>query len=358
MKAFLPLLLLVPLSIPAQSTPAAAQQNATIHLYRNGSRGNAIQILIDGNKAFKLSYHESTSFELSPGYREIGASYSHQAAITIDARPGEERFLQLEMNARTMGALLGTTSPANAIALTFTKQTGIIDQEHMHEHALPPDTIAAILQSRAPSPPAQSSAVAALLPPLTDEQVRDAILQGARNEEPASIGLYLNDVQTNLASHALADGDYANSGFSISVYTPERWITYQAAVARRLMEPFDFASVTPEMRAMILRVVALPKVPDRLNATGMAAASSVARIVLCSRSRQDIVQPLNEQPTVVTVDSALRSKDYVEVASTFNMNEVKRLRAMDPKGEFTIVVIAQDGSRKFFDVKSKFAGWL
>jgi hypothetical protein len=350
MKTFLWALMVLAIAPAAHS-----QKNTTVHLYRVGSHGNPIQILVDGQKAFKISNHELFTFELSPGYHEVSASYAHQQpTVVIDSHNGDSKYLRLELEVR-WGAMFNTSNPNASVGIALTKQDGVTDADKVQEHPLKVDQLTALLALRQPTTsdqPANIQRIAATpLPPLNDEQVRDALLEGAHNTNPSSIGLSLSDVQMSFASHALADGDYANSGFAITIYPPAKWIAYEASVANRLMQPFALADVTPEMRAMALRVVALPKIPDRLDAGGISAGSSVARIVLCDRSQKDIVQPLNERPAVVTVDSALRSKDYTEVTSAFDMAEVQRLKAADPKGEFFVVVIGQDGSRKFFDVR-------
>ena len=95
--------------------------------------------------------------------------------------------------------------------------------------------------------------------------------------------------------HVLASGASANSGFSVKIYSPKRWIEYQSSLAHSLMRPFSIVDVTPEMKLKVLRVVALPKTPDRLDARGFSVASSVARIVLMDKAKAITVQPIKEE---------------------------------------------------------------
>jgi hypothetical protein len=46
------------------------------------------------------------------------------------------------------------------------------------------------------------------------------------------------------------------SGLSVVIYTPLKWIEYQAAVAHTQLRPFTYADVSPTMREPILRVMA------------------------------------------------------------------------------------------------------
>jgi hypothetical protein len=190
---------------------------------------------------------------------------------------------------------------------------------------------------------------------LTDSDVQAAIQSGfvARNRH---IGLTLNDVQTNILS-SLVCKTCGTSGYTIYVYTPESWIQLQAVHARREMLPFTAADVSPEMKLPFIHVLASPSRPEYLNANGMAMASSVHRIVLSSTDRTDIVQPLSESHSTVESNSAFRSFTQASAGAVFSVEDVERLRAKDPKGEFFIVVVG-DNQNKYFKVKSRFFAQL
>jgi hypothetical protein len=81
-------------------------------------------------------------------------------------------------------------------------------------------------------------------------------------------------------------------------------------------------------------------------------------VVICDKTRATTVQPIDQQASTVTIDSALRSKDYTSLASAFNRAEVDRVRDLEKHHEFFVVVIGDSGARKFFDVKQRYESWL
>jgi hypothetical protein len=186
---------------------------------------------------------------------------------------------------------------------------------------------------------------------LTDAEVA-AAMNRALSGKHHTIGLSLNDVQTNLLSGLLCE-TCRTSGYTIFVYTPESWIELKAVQARREMLPFGLEDVTPEMRLPYIHVLASPSSPEYLNASGMGMASSVHRIVLSSTDRLDIIQPLSESHEKVESNSALRSFTQASAGGVFSMKEITRLRSEDPSREFFIVVVG-DNQNKYFKVKSKF----
>ena len=187
--------------------------------------------------------------------------------------------------------------------------------------------------------------------PLTDAQVTGAI-RNALASKHHSIGLTLNDVQTNMLS-GLMCRTCQTSGYTIYVYTPESWIELKAVQARREMLPFGLADVTPEMRLPYIHVLASPSKPEYLNAGGMGMASSVHRVVLSSTDRSDVVQPLSESHGEVELNSALRSFTQASAGAVFSLADVERLRSEDPNREFFVVVVG-DNQNKYFKVKTKF----
>lgn len=190
---------------------------------------------------------------------------------------------------------------------------------------------------------------AASLGQLTDVEVKQAIAKGSAKSH--TIGLTLFDVQTSMLSGMMCTTCQV-SGYRIYVYTPEQWIELMAADAKREMKPFTLADVTPEMRGLSLHVIAMPSQASYINANGMSFASSVHRVVLTDTKREVTVQPLTETQGTVQSGSAFRTVEYTNAAVDFSMSDMRRLRAMDPKGEFFIVVVG-DKQNKFFKVKSR-----
>jgi hypothetical protein len=209
---------------------------------------------------------------------------------------------------------------------------------------------AAQVETSSPAVDGWNPGIGSTLGLLTDAQVNQAIQEGLRSRH--SIGLRLNDVQTSMLT-TVACHTCAQSGYTITVYTPEQWIELAARHAKREMLPFSVADVPYEMRRPMLHVVALPSTPEYLNGAGFSFASSVHRVVLSDTSRQITIQPLELSNGAVELNSALRSATFGTGAASFLMDDVGRLRAGDPKGEFFVVVVG-DNQNKFFKVKAKY----
>jgi membrane-associated protease RseP (regulator of RpoE activity) len=89
----------------------------------------------------------------------------------------------------------------------------------------------------------------------------------------------------------------------------------------------------------------------------MAMASSVHRVVLSSTDRIEVIQPVSESNSVVESNSALRSFTQASAGAVFSLEDVKRLRSKDQKGEFFIVVVG-DNQNKYFKAKARFFSQL
>jgi hypothetical protein len=345
--------LLPSLSISAQNVDST--KVATVHVYRQGRFSVGLPVAVDGNKIASLGLHKILTFYVSPGYHEVNSRVGQfNPTVSFKAEAGQDYFFQMDWEHG-----LTTFSP---MSLTLTQQNGIVDREKLKEENLDSARLNEILEKCNPKglEPVSIQAHGSFAGPLemmTDVEVAAAILQGKHDGSPSMVGLYLNDMQTNVLSHVLTP-DEATSGFSIIVYTPAHWVEYQAALATRMMAPFGPDDVTPEMKSRVLHVVALPNTPDRLNGLNMSAATSVGRVVVCDKNKKSILQPLTGDATSVTLDSALRSKDYTSIASTFDLREIDALRGEAKMDEFFVVVIGENGARKFFKVKQKFQNWL
>jgi len=348
--------------LPLFCLPISAQtidttKVATVHVYRQGRFSIGFPLLVDGNKVESLGLHKILTFYVAPGYHEVSTRLGpNSPTVAFTAEGGQDYFFQMDYE-----HAMFPTSPSQ-ISLTLTQQQGIVDQEKLQEEKIDAKKLDEILAKSNPLglEPGTTEAHKQPADPLemmSEIEVRAAILQGKHDNSPAMIGLYLNDVQTNMLSHALTP-QQATSGFSVIIYTPSHWVEYQAALARRMLAPFELENVTSEMKSRVLHVVALPNTPERLNGQNMSAATSVGRVVVCDRDKKRIVQPLTGDVSSVTLDSALRSKDYTSIASTFDLREIDGLRGMAETNEFFVVVIGENGARKFFKVKRKFQNWL
>ena len=125
---------------------------AMVHIYRTGSRGNPIKIMIDRQEAFKLSNHDSITFQLSAGPHEIAAPYADRKPnVAITLKAGKEYFFELAFKVRRTFAVVGIVDPADAIGLELIRQPSILDS-NVRERSLPADRLAWIANLRSPVP--------------------------------------------------------------------------------------------------------------------------------------------------------------------------------------------------------------
>jgi hypothetical protein len=217
----------------------------------------------------------------------------------------------------------------------------------------PPTPIAAPPVTRAPIVPPVAVPSAANYPTqpgmVSDTQIQQAISDGQRRH-PGQIGLTLLDVQTAVLS-GIACTSCKESGYAVRIFTPLKWIEFQAAEAQKELKPFAMADVTPEMRQPLLRVLAEPSKAAYINGTGLAGASSVHRVVLADKNKGNIVQPLTNERGAVEDNSALRSITYSNAFATFPLSAVDGIRG-DDNGEFFVVVVG-DKQNKYFKVKTR-----
>ena len=203
----------------------------------------------------------------------------------------------------------------------------------------------------APAVPARdiSPQAGATIDYLTEQEVLNAIDSARRRH--GRIGLTLNDIQENLLTN-LACKTCGQSGYTITIYTPVEWIEILTSRADKEMLPFSSADITPEMRARMLRVEALPSRPEYITGTGLSLSSSVHRVVLTDSNRVTVIQPAELENGTVESNSAFRSATFSTAAAAFRMSDVDRLRASDSKKEFFVVVVG-DRQNKYFKVKRK-----
>ena len=152
-SALLLMLAIAPHTLLSQAAPEAVPQGMVkVHIYRTGSHGNAIKVLIDRQEAFKVANHESTS-QLSPGLHEIAAPYAdRKPKVEIDLRAGKEYFFETALKVHRAGAVFQIVDPADAIELELIRQPAILDPGHVHERLLSADQLAWISSLRYPVP--------------------------------------------------------------------------------------------------------------------------------------------------------------------------------------------------------------
>jgi hypothetical protein len=183
--------------------------------------------------------------------------------------------------------------------------------------------------------------------PLTDEQVKQAISRGHGKNAPQRVSLIEWDKALN--------GPV--SGFTVYIYTPARWIEYQAWLAASDLKNFTIADVNADMRANVLHIVVLPSEAEKLTGPGMVQAQGVKRVILRDTAQRLQLEALQSTDSTVTDSSALRDVSYNAVTAVFPMGRVLELRKMDKKGEFLIIVIGEK-SNTMFKMKQRHIKYL
>ena len=194
--------------------------------------------------------------------------------------------------------------------------------------------------------------------PLDDARVSAAITVG--NASPGKMmGLSLKDSASGWGA-ALSSFD-ANSaapstGFSLDVYTPFAWIAQNASWKAKKYQVFSTEDIADEMNDTILRVYANPDVPRNISAEGMRGTSGVDHVIVRSTKKKKftVLQPLYLDPDSEYAQNAFGAEVvFTSQIAAFDLDEVKKIAALDKKGEFFIVIIGTTGEEKKFKVKTK-----
>jgi hypothetical protein len=297
---------------------------------------------VDDQEITKLGSHTQVSFKVLPGYHEVSAKLgSLTPTRSLHAEPGQRLYFVLDWEHGDSGMRL-SLRPVKSVLSGSTKEEKLSDEE-----------LANILSKANPSgaDPNKITDQQIPIPSLSDAEVKEAIFQGMHDSTTDGIGFALNDIQTRAINAIVTDGGV--TGYTVTVFTAAGWIEFQAAEAHRQLRSYTEAAVTPLMRQDVVLVIASPSVPGKLNAEGMAAASSAEHIVLADDSKKNILQPLREQTAGVSIDSALRSMEYGAVAAVFTKEQFQRVQNKD--GEFDIAVTG--GYKKFFKIKKNTPIW-
>jgi hypothetical protein len=175
------------------------------------------------------------------------------------------------------------------------------------------------------------------------EKARVFDFEGAveRGLKKQRAGLLLEEVLKTLGN--------TTTGFSVVVHTPETWVHALAYDAAEKGRPFSIASLTDDDKGPFLRVIALPDAPRKVTKT--SPASSVVNVRVRSLKKTEVVEPVRlEAFDASVVDAAGNKKPLQGARAVFRLDDVERVAALDPDGEFH-VSIDGDGSDKDFRVK-------
>jgi hypothetical protein len=325
------------------SSPSQAQTDTTgtVEIYGVGGHAN-FSLLVDSQRRIKVGSNHRLVLTMQAGEHQIeGKLGSFNPVTAFVVRPGVTTYLVLDFKPPSFGSIMAMHDPNKTMAVTWDNPNAPPDGTYKDEKPEPPE-IAAISSL----PPFHEQALLQIEKEpadLTEDEVKNAVLQGRHTAVPSTIGVYLEDYQREYGS-ALSQGQSV-SGFSVWVYSARQWIQLQASLAQHDMRPFTASDVTPEMRKRCLHVVANPSTPDHLDGNNMAAASNVSRIVLEVGPSKAVMQPVQLEPTEINLNSALRSASYGGMAASFPEPDIH--------SPFTIIVIGDSDYRKRFEVKDK-----
>ena len=297
---------------------------------------------VDSQVKLKISRGRRSVLTLSAGEHELTAKLGPSVStVIVTVKPGEPTYVVYDYQRKSMMQMMVSRDPAQNLTVTL-EHTNAPPDGKFEDEKLGDKEVASLaaLQPMHEVQPAATSV--AELEPLTEMEIREALLQGEHIGVPGTIGLLLDDQQRRFGS-ALSQGQSV-SGFSVRVYTAKQWLELLAANAKYEMRPFTVADLTPEMKQKRLYVIAHPSTPDLLNGKNMAVASNVQRIVLEEGASRAVVQPLDQETTAVRLNSALRSADFQGMSASFPQPDVTK--------PFHIVVIG-DADKKEFEVKDK-----
>jgi len=189
--------------------------------------------------------------------------------------------------------------------------------------------------------------------PLNEARIAAAITVG---NEAAGRAMALS-LKDSAQSWARAMGDQqATTGFSLEVYTPFSWIAQNASWKAKKYQTFGREDVTPDMVEGILRVYANPDRPNQVSQRGMIGTAGVEHLIIRSTDKKNfaVLQPIDIVPDAVYARNAFGAEvGFTAQVASFDIDEVRRIAALDKKGEFFIVVIGDTGEEKKFKIKTK-----
>jgi hypothetical protein len=86
----------------------------------------------------------------------------------------------------------------------------------------------------------------------------------------------------------------------------------------------------------------------------VSGTSSVEHVVLTSKDKQQVVQPLSKEPFTEDVQNAFGAKlQYTGLIATFPLDAVRELRGGKADQEFNVIVVGNGRKERQFTVKKK-----
>jgi len=197
-----------------------------------------------------------------------------------------------------------------------------------------------------PPPPKEYPQIGPRTPgTLTDADVAAAIRAGEANKfDNIAVGCIARAGFGEGLGAAIAGGVQRDGAFTVAISGPAGLIAALAMNQKRLYQPLTVSAVPPEMRTPKLVAVVAPENPS-LSATGhtMSVAAEIQHVVLASKNRSVIMQPVSVQTQPVGWSNLLGgSVQANQVTATFDNFAMAEL----PSGDVDAIVVTSAGERR------------
>lgn len=180
------------------------------------------------------------------------------------------------------------------------------------------------------------------------EILPEALISGALRGEGANHYTVIMDTGRIMGHYTQLFGNYSTA--RVTLMMPEALIAQRSAGARRQYLNYDPA---PEEIQNVLTVIA----EGFTDHTVDAGCAAVSRVVLLSGERSPLViEPISTAPVPAAWQIG-EGVDACAMQAQFAMQDVLRVRASAPKGEFLVAVLSGP-LRKIYKVKTKYQARL
>lgn len=203
--------------------------------------------------------------------------------------------------------------------------------------------------------------------PLTEEDVHSAVESGLTLGLEA-IGLRFHAASDNIGAPIQMDGaderlgsfihssgsKNKTTGFVVDVLTPYSWIQRQAALKAVNGEGMTVGDVTEEMKEPILRILCHPNTPVMAQQGILGVEVDSVTLRSTDKMNPEVLEPIQTERLAMPVRVGLATvTDFGPLLADFQLSEVRRIAALDKKGEFFVVIVSAEDERKDFKVKTK-----
>lgn len=165
---------------------------------------------------------------------------------------------------------------------------------------------------------------------LTDDDVKAAILTGQKKPSWGS-------APSDGIGVGLVEFSHSFNWMDVYVYTPIEWIKWQSRLSSTNLKPF---MPSQDDMAPVLRVIVMTGTSDLRY-----SCSQVSNVVLRDVKKSTVAQPISYTPAPQEYQNFFGATQMCTGAiATFGMDDLAKVRSMDPKKEFFIAIAVQGGT--------------